>query len=288
MSDQEKEAPKRKAKNRKQAEEPIVATVSTRPDIPTSEKDPVKELFMASPFVEWSPFAESQNWNPQGSRIKYPVASWVAEKKRLIASAQAEKIAQAVFDHRGPWHQDVLSTLKEYPKANDAVLGLVKRRMNDMIEDANADADERLAAAREGRAPFSGGKTRKFDKWTNQDIAAISNAMRTVTDAKHRSLGLSNWTIKAAEEATNPTMLGAPPDDSVKAAEEQWTIQVIGEGQMTGRKLQDLMDRYLDKPGALGGAPDPIMAKAAEIGLEAPIEELRNPEIQDEEYYEDA
>jgi hypothetical protein len=244
------------------------------------DKEDVQALFNASPYVEWSPFAKSQGWAPQASRNKYPVHLWIREKKRAIAEAEAEKISQALFDHRSAWHQDVLTTLREYPATNDAMLGILKRRMNDIIEDVNSDVEERKAASQEGRAPFSGGKKRQFDKWQTDELRALSQAIKSITESKYRSLMLNDWTAKKADEATNPQMLGAPPEEA-QASKDEWVVGLVGGQELSTKSVQDLMDRYLDKPGALGGAVQPISAivqAAAQEGLDLPLSELQEEE----------
>lgn len=241
------------------------------------KEDEIYALFMASPHVEWAPFCKSHGWNPQQSRNFYPTGRWTAEKKRQLAIVQAEHIGEALFNHRSNWHKDVLKTLNEYPAANDAMLGILKRRMNDIIEDINADTEARRMAIATGSKP----PPRAFEKYTTLELNQLAHGMKAITEAKHRSLCLNDWKVKLADEAANsPQMLGAPPDES-DAAElverGKWVVELTGGEQLTPKRIQELTSHYLDKPGEPALPRSPIVEAAAEAGLDMPIKDI-NPD----------
>lgn len=297
MDEEKKQERKKRPYKKKEAEKPIVVEMDQQgnvfspsdnpppPSLPEvnqeiADKDAVEALFMASEYTEWKAFAQSQGWDINRTRNYYPVVKWCAAKKRKLALSHAEDIAQMLFDHRSRWHKDVLTTLKEYPAASDAMLGILKRRMNDMIEDINLDVEEKRQAALEGRLPFTGGVSRRFDKWATHELTALSNALKTVQESKYKGLLLSSWNVKVAQEGTEPEMLGAPPEQiEDKKDDGKFVLQLTGGESITVKRMQELMDQYLDQPGSVGptsskSLSSPIVEKAAQEGLDLPLSEM--------------
>lgn len=231
MSDDGKRPPKGKKPDR--------FRVVKHPNAAKPTADQVRQLYMASTFVEWGPFAESMRWD-DSMRGDYPVAEWIRTKRELFARRQAEAIGDAVFHHRSRWHQDVLKTLKEYPEAHDAMLGVLKARINDVIGTINEDQQNRAIAAQTGL-----GYTSKFAQIKNGDLAALAIALRTVTDAKHKSLMIGDWSFKVAETFSDPRQFAG---DEEKAKNLAWTVEIIGGEKLTSAQLQELLGKWYDKP----------------------------------------
>lgn len=201
----------------------------------------MRQLYMASPHVEWSPFAKSMGWSPTTSRNGLDVTDWIAEKRDLIAREQAETIAEEVFGYRSRWHVDVLKTLKEYPEANDAMLGLLKRRLNDMIRMVNEDDQAVAAAARVGvDAPPP-----RFAKVPAKELASLASAIKICTESKHKSLLIGDWSFRVAETFSDPRQF---QEEEAKAADMQWRVNIMGTESMTSSELQAAISRWYDGP----------------------------------------
>lgn len=200
----------------------------------------VKAMFMASKAVEWAPFAASLGWDPNSSRQRYPTAAWVQEKKLLLAQLQAEEISQLVFEHRGHWHKDVLKTLKDYPEANDVMLGIIQQRMNAIIRTVNSDMEKQKLAAQAGETYEP-----EFAKVKTSELFQLTLALKTVTESKHRSLLINDWSVKVAETFTDPAQFQKAEE---KMQDKEWTVEVIGGENIKSSDLQSFMMKYIDKP----------------------------------------
>lgn len=197
-----------------------------------------KAMFMASPHLEWTTWARSMNWRPS-SRYYEDFPNWQKEKRDILAREQAESISEALFSHRGRWHADVLKTLKEYPEAPDAMLGIFKKRINDIIGKINDDERAKAIAAQNGELYVS-----KFEQIKTSELTSIAAGLKLVTEAKHKALMIDGWNIKVAESFTDPAQFEAP-----RLEDQQWKVQLIGGKELDDKSMQHLMKSYYDVPG---------------------------------------
>lgn len=200
----------------------------------------VKQLFMASPHLEWIPFADSMNWDAGTTRDLYPVSEWIAQKKDQLARRQSEQIAELLFDHRSRWHRDVLKTLRDYPEAADAMLGIIKHRENELIGMINHDMEEKSAAKVEGRAP-----NLKFSKVKTSELLSLSAALKVAVETKHKSLLINDWSVRVAEQFTDPKQFER---EEHKMKDTGWKLEVIGGENLTVPQMQQLLGQYYDNP----------------------------------------
>lgn len=200
----------------------------------------IRQLYMASKHVEWSAFAKDCNWNALDSRHGLPVSEWIEQKRKTIAQVEAEKIAEAVFQHKSRWHTDVLKTLKEYPEANDAMFGILKKRLNDIIQMINVDNNRRQQSAQTGTDFVS-----SFDKVKNGDLVALATAMKIVTESKHRALMIDDWSFKVAESYSDPKQFGTQNE---KMANLEWKVSIMGGENLTSAQMQEALGKYYDRP----------------------------------------
>lgn len=205
---------------------------------PSSQQ--IHQLFMASEHIQWTPFAKSMGWNPETSRASLPIKEWITSKQEIIAREQAETVAEAVFNHKSRWHSDVLKTLKEYPEANDAMLGVLKKRLNDIIGTINKDNEGKVIAAQSG-----GFYEPQFDKIKNSELSQLASAIKTCTESKHRSLMIHDWSFKVAEQFTDPKRFESFED---KLSDTEWTVEVIGGENLTSKQMEDFLGRWYDSP----------------------------------------
>lgn len=221
MADEEKRKPFRVI----QQNDDVLAKPST---------EQMKQLYMASSHLEWGPFARSMGWEQdlaEQLKVKYSAWDWIAKKKEILAREQAEQIAELVFDHKSRWHRDVLKTLKDYPEANDAVLAIIKRRINDIVRVIRDDENRGL------------GPNGDFKKVQTRELLALASAMKTVTESKHKSLMIDNWNIQVADKFSEPV---EKIEDELLAT--NWRIEVIGGEKLDSKQMQEFLGRYYDKP----------------------------------------
>lgn len=209
---------------------------------PSAKPSPetIKQLYMASSHIEWTPFAKSMGWNSLTSRSGLPIEIWIKEKKDIFAREQAETIAEAVFEHRGKWHADVLKTMREYPEANDAMLGILKKRLNDIIGDINHDEQARAQAQITGVEINS-----KFAKTKTSELLALATAIKVATESKHKSLLINDWSFKVAETFSDPEQFKVQDDAAKK---QEWTVSIRGGENLNSKQLQKFIGDYYDKP----------------------------------------
>lgn len=200
----------------------------------------MRQLYMASEHIEWTPFAKSRGWHSLDSRHGRPIDEWIQEKRTIIAREQAETIAEAVFSHRSRWHADVLKTLKEYPEANDAMLGILKRRLNDIIDKINSDVEAKTVAMQ-----GSGKYMSQFEQIKTGELMALAAAIKICTESKHKSLMISDWSFKVAETFADPRQF-QNSDDKLKSVE--WKIEVMGGENLSAQKMQAFLGQWYDRP----------------------------------------
>ncbi len=196
-----------------------------------------RQLFMASEHVEWTPFAKQMGWNPVNSAQRMPTSDWSKQKRDILAREQAETIGELVFNHRSRWHQDVLQTLKDHPAAHDAMLNILKRRMNDIIQTINQDdraAAHAAAANVEAPAP-------RFAQIKSSELATLTVA-------------LNDWSFKVAESFSDPKQFGTEQE---KIKNMEWNVRIIGGENVTRTQMQELLSKYYDRP-AMPHTPEQI------------------------------
>lgn len=210
------------------------------PSAPKPSEETIKQLYMASPHVEWSPFARSKNWHPITSRSTFPVDEWIKQKRNDIAREQSEYISEAVFNHQSRWHKDVLKTLSEYPEANDALMAILKKRLNDIVEVINIDTQRKQRAMVTGEF-----FTPEFSKIKNSELLGLAAAIKTCTESKHKSLMIDDWSFKVAEQYTDPKQFETIVE---KQHDLAWTVQIIGGENITSHDMQKMITQWYDKP----------------------------------------
>jgi hypothetical protein len=177
-----------------------------------TDKPDVKSLFMASPYIEWTKFAESLGWNPQRSRSDYPVSTWVDEKKKVLAQARAKKLAGMLLSHDFRLHKQVLSTLRRYPSAIDKLFNVINKRVANLAADGSVDG------------------------MSTKELLKLTQALKHVTEAKYNSLLIDRWSFELADK------LSGKASDPHTAKD---FLQINIEGRDIGIKdVQNLMDQY--------------------------------------------
>lgn len=251
MSKDDEKPPKKGEKKNRFRVVKTGESVLAKPSVET-----VKQLFMASPHLEWIPFADSMNWDAGTTRDLYPVSDWISQKKDQLARRQSEQIAELLFDHRSRWHRDVLKTLRDYPEAADAMLGIIKHRENELIGMINHDMEEKSLAQVEGRQA-----NLRFSKVKTSELLSLSAALKVAVETKHKSLLISDWSVRVAEQFTDPKQFEREEN---KMKDTGWKLEVIGGENLTVPQMQQLLGQYYDSPSHIHTpqevAPPPEMA----------------------------
>ncbi len=188
------------------------------------DKAKVQELYMTSPCLEWTKFAESQGWNPYRSRTDFPVSTWQEEKRRFLAQHTAEEIKNAVFKIRGEYQLEVIETLCTFPKLADEVFDLLNSRIKTI---------KNMPLTQQAAIP-------------TRELMNLAKAVDTVTAAKHRALMLdrARWIPDVAE--AEATSLQAPSKELNE--KHEWRLQVIGAEDLTSADMAKLLASYYDHP----------------------------------------
>lgn len=227
------------------------------------DKELIREMFMASPHVAWTPFAKSQGWHAQQTMQQFPTSTWADEKKKVLAMQQAEELADLVFNHRGRWHRDVLQALRDYPAACDKMLGVLMYRLNQHITTINADIDaqkQHAAAQGTGIRGLSHGPRQAFNDVKTSELLALQMAIKGLQETKYNSLLISQWNVRVAEEFCTPQGVMDADDRAQDASSREWTLELIGGERLKTADVQRLLTDYYDPPQVQADPPAVVPA----------------------------
>lgn len=143
---------------------------------PTEE---AKKLFMSSEHMTWTEFCAAQGWNPNSSRMRYPVAVWVREKAAEREKALSVDIAGMMAERSENWWRDVNKTLKEYPELVDRIKTLIAYKVSLISKEAKAHS--------EGSGSF---------KVESVELQRLAAAAKACVEAKMQVLMLKDLQVK--------------------------------------------------------------------------------------------
>ncbi len=204
------------------------------------ETERVRQAYEESPHISWADFAASCGWNVQSSRVKYPTAKWVAEKRARLSREHAECLQDALTRARPQIHQDTLRTLRDYPEAHDAMLDLIKS----LGECLRAETEEHARGVRASQ--MASMKVPALRRGLVKDLLDLTIALRTLTESKHRSLMLTEATWKAVVEDTE-RVASAEPGQAAQEGDGM-TFRMMGWESITPDRLDKFFSQYFDKP----------------------------------------
>lgn len=232
----------------------------------TLDKDRIRDAYMGAAEIDFDKFLRGRGWGAQTAR-EVPHAAWKKEKRAILGRRQAEGLADAIFDHKFKWHEDVLRTLKELPKLHDTQINIIQfaqlKMMEVMAETKNIPADQKRkpkgANGKEQPAGF-------FNRVKVSDVVNLSMAIASLTTSKHRALLLDKWSLAVAEDHSVPEAA----DEAANATrpEATWNIKLMGSGELTSADLQKLMAQYYDP----AHTPEPVDAPDQGVAPETPDE----------------
>jgi hypothetical protein len=220
-------------------------------------KAQIRQLYMASKHVEWTPFAKTMGWGSLDHRRGLPVDEWIAEKREIIAREQAETISEMVFHHRSTWHTDVLKTLESFPRSFDAMSNILNARLNDIIATINDDQKDKATAAARGEVHRP-----RFRDVKTSELVSLAAALKIVTEGKHKSLLIGDWSFKVAETFSDPRQFQQANE---RLQNREWTVEIIGADKMGHQKVEELLGNYYDQP-PMPHTPDEVAALPKAVG----------------------
>lgn len=218
----------------------------------------IKAMFMASAFLNWTQFAESQGWEPLLTRRELPVRTWIKEKREILTTNQMDILSGLIHERKFKWTSDVIKTLDDYPAAIDRGLNLTMMKMA-QLQDMAKDYFDNFRGKPEKMLYKNRRVYHPFEKLPASDFANLMAGIKSITEAKLKALMLDKWAV---------AKLDLPVED--EGGEEGGTIGpkflVDGKETLDVKDLQVWMDAYLDKPQAGPQAPPAadttIMVKA--------------------------
>lgn len=205
------------------------------------ETDEVKIKYMASAHVDWYKFCEEVGLDPS-NRNHYPYLHWRDEKRKILAQKQAEELSEMLFDRRFRWHKDVVKTLRDYPETSDIAHQLIRARLQTIVQSLNDDIKKKPVFETNEKTGKKTKVRQTFADTTSTELYTLASAIKQVTESKHRSLLLGDWSAKLAEAETQR--------ESEKDVSEApgITIEVIGkEGGLAPEDIEQMVRTYIDQ-----------------------------------------
>lgn len=215
--------------------------------------DTIRSLYMSSQQVEWGPFCTANGWNPVTLRAHWgsQVTEWVKEKKRVLQQKHAEELAEMTFEQLHNWRKDVSKTLREFPLTTDLIHTIIRAKANEYAQMIARDEE----AMKIYRAQKAAGKSPniprlEFAKVKTGALQCLAVATKVVVEAKHRSLLLSDLSVKAFSESVDPVDNSAEEGTKTTAENGEWKLRIIGfeDKELSAKSIQGFIDQYLDKP----------------------------------------
>jgi len=217
------------------------------PRLPTGsmDKDRIREMYMASPHVEFGPFARSQGWEVNYTTQNVPHSEWTRDKKKSLTSKAAEELGEAIFGHKSNWNHQVLRALTNLPNLAQNTAALLSRWQT-LVNDEMTRV-ERLKD-KDGRDLNSHAKLIELQKTVRlHDMKSLADAVCASIDAVQRSLMIDQWSLKMAEsfaENQDEQEVQEAQLDPTKA----FVLELRSGEKVSGEWLESKMLQWYDPP----------------------------------------
>ncbi len=231
----------------------------------TYDREAVKAAFMASPFLDWTRFAEEQGWEPHRTRLEFAVRSWQIEKRRIIVETQGDTLAALLIDRKNTWTREILSTMERYPKLADKASQILEAKMDQIArlyleyQEWLKDEKNKWTTAKNGR------RTRvmhPFERLPASEITGITAAIKSLVDAKRAALMVDKW---GALKFDIPKSELDPPGGEEAKTDGGSLITIEGKEGASLADIERWFDEFTDKPVEQPADPvAPTEAKPAE------------------------
>lgn len=201
------------------------------------DKVAIKKDYMASPHLSWSHYVKAKGWDYKVSTNELPTNDWLQEKKETIAIEQGDILGSTMFEHRFQYQNDILATLKKFPKEHDRNLTIIVYQLNVWERQIAADLAQEKTLGRMLKL-----KERQF-KASPMEIQAMTGALAKLTESKYKSLLMNDWSAIMFNEFK-------PDQAKEKALGENapFEVKLIGGNKLTTNQMQEYIAKYIDKP----------------------------------------
>lgn len=145
---------------------------------------------MASEAWTWTDFVKVNGWNYGATQQKYPTKIWVLEKVALRTKQFLDDLPGSDAKQGYEWTQQAYRTIKEIPELLDKGKILLDYRASELMQKATNHSKGDKAA---------------WEKVTEYELAALTEAMGRLAEAKYKSLRLVDLNIKPLKDGDDPT-----------------------------------------------------------------------------------
>lgn len=211
------------------------------------DRDAVRAAFMASPYLDWTRFAEEQGWDPHITRREFSVRTWQVEKRNRLVERQTDILNGLITERKFRWTQDIIDTLDNYPKMIDAAAELAKAKMWQIGEMFKEYVEWRKAGKHIEK--MQNGKERRvyhpYEKLSLVEVSMLLKGIDAITAAKLKALMIDKWALKK---------LDIPQSELESVGQEEnnessgLMITVEGRSDIAFADIQRWFDEYGDKP----------------------------------------
>lgn len=217
------------------------------------DKEAIHAMFMASKYLDWTRFAEDQGWDPLLSRREFPVKTWIKEKRDHLAERKMDILSGLFHERKFQWTEDILKMLDDYPATIDLAMMIAKGKLSQMA-DLFKDYQDNFRGKEHKmyRTTQAGKRIRQkhmFESLPGGEIGALLSGIKSINDAKLKSLMLDKWAISKFDMAMDN------PEDGEEGGRIGPTFTIEGKANLTPSDLQDWFDKYHDKPVLPAGDP---------------------------------
>lgn len=202
----------------------------------------IKKMYMESPLLAWTHFAEKQGWHVMRSRQVLPIAIWQQEKRNNIAIVKMDVLNSLAFENKFLWTEEVLKTLNNHLPAIDMALQITKAKLS-QYADWYKDYTENFRGKQDQMYYKNRRRYHPFEKLSGIEIASINKGIRELTEARVRALMLDKWSISKFDMP-----LDEPPSSDNEGESKGPFMTLEGKQEITPDLLRGLWEKYHDKP----------------------------------------
>lgn len=199
------------------------------------DKKILQNLYFNSPHMEWKEFCKEYNFDHTAITGVISTKRLTQKKRQLIAEKKIGDLKEMIENHKVEWHKNVLETMQKYPALADRGHAVISAYWAEVAKEIQKQKKREELGE---EVPF---KDSFVYKWSPYKITALAQATKNITEAKHRSLLIDNWSVKQSEDETANKTIG---NDGVKPI----SFEIIGTDNMTKKQIAEYLAEVYDKP----------------------------------------
>lgn len=214
----------------------------------TIDTEAVEAMFMASPYLDWTRFAEEQGWDPFRSRQDFPIRKWIENKRHHLTVNQVDLLSGLFHERKYKWAHELVKTLDTHPEFIEMGVHIAKAKLS-QLADMFRDYQENFIGKPEkmyykGKNGRGMRRMHPFEKVSAGQIGALLAGMKSISDAKFKSLLLDNFAITKVNLSSDQ----AQTDEGGEAKQVGPMFTIEGKEVIDIHELQTWFDKYHDKP----------------------------------------